>query len=134
MQQHGLFLFILGVSKMLWVILWHVIGQQATKNPLFMRVSWTSLDFIGLVLGGDEEDRTPGLGVANAALSQLSYIPNLQKFRATIYYSLPQCQELVGERKRDLLKKDNPVLQFNLDLTKPARFPYNRAHIGGPQF
>jgi len=25
--------------------------------------------------GGDEEDRTPGLGIANAALSQLSYIP-----------------------------------------------------------
>jgi hypothetical protein len=25
--------------------------------------------------GGDEGDRTPGLGVANAALSQLSYIP-----------------------------------------------------------
>jgi hypothetical protein len=24
---------------------------------------------------GDEGDRTPGLGVANAALSQLSYIP-----------------------------------------------------------
>ncbi len=28
-------------------------------------------------LGGDEGDRTPGLGVANAALSQLSYIPIL---------------------------------------------------------
>lgn len=28
-----------------------------------------------LELGGDEEDRTPGLGIANAALSQLSYIP-----------------------------------------------------------
>ena len=26
-------------------------------------------------IGGDEEDRTPGLGIANAALSQLSYIP-----------------------------------------------------------
>lgn len=25
--------------------------------------------------GGDEGDRTPGLGIANAALSQLSYIP-----------------------------------------------------------
>ncbi len=27
--------------------------------------------------GGDEEDRTPGLGIANAALSQLSYIPKM---------------------------------------------------------
>jgi hypothetical protein len=35
-----------------------------------------SLDFVGLSFGGDEGDRTPGLGVANAALSQLSYIPN----------------------------------------------------------
>ena len=26
-------------------------------------------------LGGDEGDRTPDLGIANAALSQLSYIP-----------------------------------------------------------
>jgi hypothetical protein len=28
-------------------------------------------------IGGDEEDRTPGLGIANAALSQLSYIPKM---------------------------------------------------------
>ncbi len=27
------------------------------------------------IIGGDEGDRTPDLGVANAALSQLSYIP-----------------------------------------------------------
>ena len=33
--------------------------------------------FVGLSFGGDEGDRTPGLGVANAALSQLSYIPNI---------------------------------------------------------
>lgn len=32
-----------------------------------------------LYFGGDEEDRTPGLGIANAALSQLSYIPNRKK-------------------------------------------------------
>jgi hypothetical protein len=28
-----------------------------------------------ILSGGDEGDRTPGLSVANAALSQLSYIP-----------------------------------------------------------
>lgn len=27
-------------------------------------------------IGGDEGDRTPGLDIANVALSQLSYIPN----------------------------------------------------------
>lgn len=29
--------------------------------------------------GGDEEDRTPDLGIANAALSQLSYVPIPEK-------------------------------------------------------
>jgi hypothetical protein len=48
---------------------------MARKNPLFLTGFSTSLDFLGLCLGGDEGDRTPGLGVANAALSQLSYIP-----------------------------------------------------------
>ena len=35
-------------------------------------------------VGGDEEDRTPGLGIANAALSQLSYIPlgSVPEFRS----------------------------------------------------
>jgi hypothetical protein len=30
----------------------------------------------GWCLGGDEEDRTPDLRIANATLSQLSYAPN----------------------------------------------------------
>lgn len=29
--------------------------------------------------GGDEEDRTPDLGIANAALSQLSYVPTIDR-------------------------------------------------------
>jgi hypothetical protein len=31
-----------------------------------------------VVIGGDEEDRTPDLRIANATLSQLSYIPGEQ--------------------------------------------------------
>jgi hypothetical protein len=30
--------------------------------------------------GGDEEDRTPDLRIANAALSQLSYVPTALKY------------------------------------------------------
>jgi hypothetical protein len=45
------------------------------KKPAISNGFCTALDFTGLCLGGDEGDRTPGLGVANAALSQLSYIP-----------------------------------------------------------
>jgi hypothetical protein len=33
------------------------------------------------VFGGDEEDRTLDLRIANATLSQLSYIPNLSNTR-----------------------------------------------------
>ena len=33
--------------------------------------------------GGDEGDRTPDLGVANAALSHLSYIPTSRKNNST---------------------------------------------------
>jgi hypothetical protein len=33
------------------------------------------LDCFGQVNGGDEEDRTPDLRIANATLSQLSYVP-----------------------------------------------------------
>jgi hypothetical protein len=36
-------------------------------------VSWKFLN----VFGGAEGDRTPGLGIANAALSQLSYCPTV---------------------------------------------------------
>ena len=36
-------------------------------------------DFVGFNCGGDEGDRTPDLGIANAALSHLSYIPKLQE-------------------------------------------------------
>ena len=33
------------------------------------------LDYFGRAIGGVEEDRTPDLRIANAALSQLSYHP-----------------------------------------------------------
>ncbi len=41
------------------------------KNPL-MHTNISGSDF-----GGDEEDRTPDLCIANAALSQLSYTPEI---------------------------------------------------------
>src|SRR5688572_4366961 len=38
-----------------------------------------------VISGGDEGDRTPDLGIANAALSQLSYIPKIQsKFKVIV--------------------------------------------------
>ena len=42
--------------------------------------------FVGL--GGEEEDRTPDLVIANDALSQLSYPPNGMNFRSIITWHL----------------------------------------------
>ena len=43
--------------------------------------------------GGDEEDRTPDLGIANAALSQLSYVP-------TIMWMIPPLRSIPNRRAR----------------------------------
>ena len=38
------------------------------------------MDFFGLSIGGDEGDRTLDLRIANATLSQLSYVPTMKRF------------------------------------------------------
>jgi hypothetical protein len=48
---------------------------NSSTKPAIYNGFCTAMVSVGLCLGGDEGDRTPGLGVANAALSQLSYIP-----------------------------------------------------------
>ncbi len=52
------------------------------KKPAISNGFSTSSHFLGLCLGGDEGDRTPDLGIANAALSQLSYIPTFFRSRS----------------------------------------------------
>ena len=47
-----------------------VMGEITDNYSLFV-ISYS-------LFGGDEGDRTPDLGIANAALSQLSYIPTLK--------------------------------------------------------
>jgi hypothetical protein len=44
---------------------------------------------LGIVGGGEEEDRTPDLRIANATLSQLSYPPNDQMILAQGFSVLP---------------------------------------------
>ncbi len=50
--------------------------KTATKKPAVAGGFYACQGFPGLCFGGDEGDRTPDLGIANAALSQLSYIPD----------------------------------------------------------
>ncbi len=51
---------------------------------------------LALKSGGDEEDRTPDLRIANAGLSQLSYIPTMR-----IYFISKSCllESARGRRK-----------------------------------
>ena len=50
----------------------YVGGEKSNKKTPPLR---GLCDALKLVFGGDEEDRTPDLRIANAALSHLSYIP-----------------------------------------------------------
>ena len=84
---------------------------KGKKKPAISNGFRTSLDYIGLSIGGDEGDRTPDLGIANAALSQLSYIPGfcvpfrrdlkclLTRVRS-IYDPVDSCQVLVESTAR----------------------------------
>jgi hypothetical protein len=47
--------------------------DKIDRSRKFVQLSLIIIDF-----GGDEGARTPDLGVANAALSQLSYIPTIE--------------------------------------------------------
>ena len=50
--------------------------KQKTRVTIRVRrVICTILNCLKQVIGGDEEDRTPDLRIANATLSQLSYVP-----------------------------------------------------------
>ncbi len=48
---------------------------EPTKKPLPLAEST-------VLAGGDEEDRTPDLRIANATLSQLSYVPTFERILA----------------------------------------------------
>ena len=52
-------------------------GRTYKEKPRIYTWLENFLDFVGLSVGGEEEDRTPDLRIANAALSQLSYFPEL---------------------------------------------------------
>ena len=52
------------------------MGRIMEKNPA-VRDNLDLNRCISIVVSGDEGDRTPGLGIANAALSRLSYIPTI---------------------------------------------------------
>ena len=50
-------------------------GRSKPAIRLKLGVNWTTGALVGSYDGGDRGNRTPNLGIANAALSLLSYIP-----------------------------------------------------------
>src|SRR4051794_40747287 len=59
-----------------------IAGNKKPRKPCWLRGLWNYLDCFGSVLGGEEEDRTPDLRIANATLSQLSYPPTIETILA----------------------------------------------------
>ena len=57
-----------------------LLGQKTNEKARWMRALWTCMDLHGHLNGGDEEDRTPDLRIANSTLSQLSYVPIIGVF------------------------------------------------------
>ena len=58
---------------------------------------WPSSELLGIVCGGEDEDRTHDLRIANAALSQLSYPPNVG---AILYHPDPLIKANAPDRNR----------------------------------
>ena len=60
-------------------ISWDVFGQEKSPRVLILQGFLIFPGLLGTLLdypdGGEEEDRTPDLRIANATLSQLSYPP-----------------------------------------------------------
>jgi hypothetical protein len=98
-----------------------------SKKPAISNGFLTSLDSIGLYLGGDEGDRTPGLGIANAALSQLSYIPVFTFCGGSINDEVHGCQEFVGNVSQPLTNSyPFPILRFTELISRnTGKFNFN---------
>lgn len=56
--------------------------KRKPREPYGTRGFGNTLELSGIPDGGEEEDRTPDLRIANATLSQLSYPPNDEKILA----------------------------------------------------
>ena len=85
--------------------------------------------------GGDEEDRTPDLGIANAALSQLSYVP-------TNVWMIPPLRSIPNRRARSQQderpwrcgKRNTPAAMPVLAMRPPLRkqgHPVSRMALAG---
>ena len=68
------------------------------KRRRFCATAMSSLQ----LAGGEEEDRTPDLRIANAALSQLSYLPNVGRILAHSNFQIKDAL-LCGKNLRNLL-------------------------------
>ena len=106
-----------------------MVAPDETPSPLHLRHQATNLPTKTPNLltgrawnggGGDEEDRTPDLGIANAALSQLSYVPTIKRMIPPLW-SIPnrQPRQLADERPRRCGKRNTPATTPVLAMRPP---------------
>ena len=78
-----------------WVIFaWFAIEEIRThgiSRPLSSQRQKATLEGGLSLIGGDEEARTPDLRIANATLSQLSYVPLFVAAFSTLFQTLSEC-------------------------------------------
>ena len=72
--------------------------------------------FRALVIGGEEEDRTPDLRIANATLSQLSYFPF--GWVDVVYI------------RSELIAHEAEIGVFGVGLDDEAQSPHELEHVG----
>ena len=85
--------------------------------------------------GGDEEDRTPDLGIANAALSQLSYVPTINRMIPPLR-SIPnrRARSQQDERPWRCGKRNTPAATPVFAMMPPGRkqgHPVSRMALQG---
>ena len=75
---------------------WQDVGGKTNEKARRTRAFGTSWDLVKQLIGGDEEDRTPDLRIANATLSQLSYVPI-----NALFYNKSSAHNSDADRKRN---------------------------------
>ena len=68
---------------------WHPAKLYGVRSNSYQNKK--ARKFRTFLFGGDKEDRTPDLRIANASLSQLSYIPNTAHIISNLFRFVKRC-------------------------------------------
>ncbi len=92
-------------------------GQREKPKPFIPKEFRLLVHPCGFKSGGDEGDRTPGLRIANAALSQLSYIP-------VPWQRLALCGRFSSRRRKPFISLNSRDRQAYLSRNRHFRMAF----------